>query len=166
MSDPETAHEHAADDTTADPAPEAPEVAADAADADQDTDDGDDQGVSRDPLAKARRQAAAYRERLRNAETERDGLREALAAHRRATVDWHAERAGVDPALLDAAGIDRAALLDDTGMVDQAALDEAISATKTRFDIRPRMKSNPAQGAVTGETPRAPSLADAFRRPR
>lgn len=144
-----------AEDTTAteDGAPEdgAPE---------DDQDDGDD----RDDISRARYQAKKYRARLREAETERDQLRADLAAQRRAVIDWRASNAidgAVDPQLLDAAGINIADLLDDTGHLDMTAVDKFIDETAVKFRVQRAVKPNPQQGNPS-QAPAPPRLADVF----
>lgn len=137
--------------------PEPPTVDADGAPADG------DRGA-------ANREAARYRTQLRAAETERDGLRDQLSAQHRAIVDWRATNnpSGpvVDPALLDAAGISIGDLLDDTGHLDMAAVDQFIDSAVTKFGLPRGFVPNPAQGAA-GHTPAGPSsLGDAFKQLR
>ena len=121
--------------------------------------DADDQGDG-----KGRSDAAKYRARLREAAAERDALRDQLAAQRRAIVDWRANSAAVsvDPALLDAAGIDVDTLLDENGHLDMSAVDEFIGATAKRFNLAQGFRPNRAQG-TSGAPAAPPSLADAFR---
>jgi hypothetical protein len=119
-------------------------------------------------VTKARKDAAKYRARLRETETERDQLRDQLAAQRRAIVDWRAAatHGGVDSALLDAGGIDIDSLLDDAGQLDMTAIDEFIDATAKRFKIARGFTPNRAQGQAGngGDVAPKPSLADVFRR--
>ncbi len=114
------------------------------------------------------REAAKYRTQLRATETERDQLREQIAAQRRAVVDWRAANnpntAPVDPALLDAAGINVDDLLDDNGHVDINKVDEFVTATASRFRVGQGFRPNRAQGQSGNGAPvTKPSLADAFR---
>lgn len=119
-------------------------------------------------LGKARRDAAKYRARLRETETERDQLRDQLIAQRRAVIDWRAASAptgAVDAALLDAASIDVDSLLDESGQLDMTAVDEFIDNTAKRFKIARGFAPNRAQGHAGSGADAAPkSLADAFRR--
>jgi hypothetical protein len=132
---------------------------------DQDDDAADPSSDDADhgDISKARQQAAKYRARLRETETERDALRDQLDAQRRAVINWRATTTagGVDPALLDAAGINVAELIDDAGNLDMAAVDQFIDSTATRFKVARGFTPNRAQSA--GGAGRAPSLADAFR---
>lgn len=129
------------------------------ADPDADQDNGD--------IGRARQQAARYRTRLRETEVERDQLRTELDAQRRAIVDWRASNRvsgpHVAPELLDAAGIDVAQLLDDSGHLDLDKVDQFVDATALRFGIPQGFRPNRAQGASGHAAPAASSLADAFR---
>lgn len=104
----------------------------------------------------ADREAAKYRRRLRTAEAERDQAQAQLDAQRRAIIDWRATNAidgAVDPALLDAAGINVADLLDDTGHLDMTAVDQFINTTATTFRVHRLPKPNPQQGLPAGSRP-------------
>lgn len=118
-------------------------------------------------IGKARKDAAKYRTRLRETEAERDQLRDQLAAQRRAIVDWRAANrnsGSVDPALLDAAGINIDELLDvENGHLDMSAVDTFISATVERFNLAKGFTPNRGQGQSGGAQAGPASLADAFR---
>lgn len=126
----------------------------------------DDQGDEVDTGTKAGRDAAKYRARPRETEAERDAIRDQLAAQRRAMVDWRAQNGptvAVDPALLDAAGIDVDTLVnEETGQLDMTAVDQFVSATAERFKLARGFVPNRAQG-TSGAPVSKPSLADAFR---
>jgi hypothetical protein len=123
-------------------------------------DQGDD---TADDTSKAGREAARYRTQLRETETERDQLRDQLAAQQRAIVDRHAK---MDPALLDAAGLDMADLLDaETGHVDLAAVEAFAAAARARFNVAQGFTPDRAQGHGGGLVPPPKaSVADAFKR--
>ena len=129
------------------------------AEADTDDDAGD--------IAKARRQAANYRTKLRDTEAERDQLREQVTTGQRAIIDWRAANhpgGPVDPALLDAAGIDVTDLLDGAGHLDMVAVDDFIAATAQRFSVKRAFTPNRAQTTSSvGPDVARPSLRDAFR---
>ena len=117
-------------------------------------------------ISKARRQAANYRTQLREAQAERDQLRDSSAAQLRAFIDWRAANhpgGAVDPALLDAAGIDVAKLADDSGKLDMTAVDDFIAAAAQRFSVKRAFTVNRAQG-ISADPGSRPSLADAFKR--
>lgn len=112
----------------------------------QGSEQGDDQADATDSPNK---EAAKWRTKLRAAEAERDTLRDQLAAHQRAIIDWRAVNSAggaVDPQLLDAAGINVTDLLDDQGQLDMAAVDTFIDATATRFRVHRQPRPNPQQG--------------------
>ncbi|WP_179476208.1 hypothetical protein [Mycolicibacterium vinylchloridicum] len=129
---------------------------------DDEIDDQDHGDISR-----VRQQAARYRTRLRETEAERDQLRTELDAQRRAVVDWRASNRDGGPQvareLLDAAGVDVGQLLDDSGHLDLAKVDQFVDATAKRFGIPQGFRPNRGQGASGHAAPGASSLADAFR---
>ena len=96
------------------------------------------------------KEAAKYRRQLRATETERDQLRDQLAAQRRAVVDWRSSNAiggAVDPELLDAAGIDVDTLIDpDTGQLDMTAVDAFIESTAAKFRVQRAIQPVRQQG--------------------
>lgn len=115
-------------------------------------------------IGKARKEAAKYRTQLRETEAERDQLRDQLAAQRRAIIDHQATARGVDPQLLDAAGINIDELLDDESQhVDLTKVADFVDETATRFKVARGFTTNRAQGASGATPPSKPSLADAFR---
>lgn len=73
------------------------------------------------------REAAKYRTRLREAEAERDTLREAVTALQRAEVERIAADRLSNPAGLWAAGVDMATLLTDQGTIDPAKVQQAAT---------------------------------------
>lgn len=140
--------------------------AGDAADPDADADPS--ASVDIDELWRtvkdARRDAARYRRELREATAESDELRAQLDADRRAIIDWRASSTtNVAPALLDAAGIDVAALLDDNGRIDIGKVDQFVATVEKKFHVAQEFKPNRGQGASASATPPSKTLADAFR---
>jgi hypothetical protein len=124
----------------------------------------DDQG---DDNSRAGRDAAKYRARLRETEAERDQLRDQLNAQRRAVIDWRATsgKSRVDPALLDAAGINIDELLDEeSGHLNMEAVDTFIGDTVKRFNLAQGFTPNRGQGQSSAPPAAKPNLADAFRR--
>lgn len=92
------------------------------------------------------REAAKYRRKLRETETERDQLREVVDGMRRAEVERIAGATVQNPAGLWAAGIDVASLLDDAGQVDPAKVQAATQqAAETLGLARPRPKNYAAR---------------------
>lgn len=129
-------------------------------------------------LIRARNQAANYRARLRDTEAERDRLAAQLAAQQRALIalrsrEFRRAAGGLDDALLDAAGVDLAALADeDTGVLDIGRVDEFLLAALQRFGLpvdHTGMAPDRAQGAgglgPFGNQPRA-GIESAFQRHR
>nr|NLI50738.1 hypothetical protein [Propionibacterium sp.] len=120
---------------------------------------------------KAGREAARYRRQLRDAEAERDALRAERDALRRAAVAAviKAERRQATPALLDAAGVDFASLLDDQGGVDPAKVLAAVEDAGKQLGVGTRLPYAPSaagQGNVgrpIGGGERPPTFADAFK---
>lgn len=104
------------------------------------------------------REAAKYRRKLRDTETERDQLREAITGMRRAEVERIAGATVQNPAGLWAAGIDVADLLDDAGQVDPAKVQAATQqAAETLGLARPRPGNYVAR---EGSNPRVRPRAD------
>lgn len=144
------------------------------------TDGEEDQGDNPDDEpytgTRAGRDAAKYRAQLREAESqrdtitaERDQLRDQLAADRRAMIDWRAQNPGrlghakLDRELLDAAGLDVAALVsEETGQLDMQAVDAFIAEAAARFNVAKGFAPDRAQGAVR-EQRASKGIAAAFR---
>jgi len=104
------------------------------------------------------REAAKYRRKLREAEAERDALREAVASIRRAEVERIAGATVQNPAGLWAAGVDVGDLLDDAGQVDPAKVQAAtLQAAETLGLARPRPGNYVAR---EGGNPRVRPQAD------
>lgn len=100
---------------------------------------------------KAGREAAKYRRQLREVETERDGLREALdAVHKARVADFLKVAHTLTPAALWAAGI----TLDDVrGEDGQVALDlvqQAAAAAAKKLGVQGRIPSAPPAAGVQG----------------
>lgn len=112
---PDVDHTTATDDTTTD-----------TVDDDEVDDQADDQADD-DPAAAARREAAAYRRRLRDTEAERDTLAATVATYRRREAEALAGRAMQSGADLWAAGIELEELLADDGTVDEARVRDAVA---------------------------------------
>lgn len=144
-----------------------PEVTADVDVTPDDTEEPADDDQGEDSQESANAEAAKYRRRLREAEGERDQLRDQLAAQHRAVIDWRATTAqagAVDPQLLDAAGITVDELLDDTGHLDMAKVDQFIDSVATKFRVQRHAKPNPQQGNPSQARPTG-TMADLFRDP-
>ncbi|ULN34186.1 hypothetical protein [Mycolicibacterium smegmatis] len=147
-------------DTVVAPGSDSVPTHADPADNEQDTagmDEDQDDGRDPDTSTRVGRDAAKYRRRLREAEAERDHAAAQLAASHRAMIDWRAQNpsrpgiAKVDPALLDAAGMDISTLVDtETGLVDMQAVDDFLETVADRFNVAKGLAPNRSQGIVGG----------------
>jgi hypothetical protein len=93
------------------------------------------------------REAAKYRRRLRDAEAERDGLREQLTAVRRQAAE---DASGLaKPASLWLAGVEVDSLFDAAGRLDPVRLTEAVKTATAALGLAqaPRTpKPDPSQG--------------------
>lgn len=81
------------------------------------------------------KEAAKYRRRLRETETERDTLRGRIEAMQRAEVERLTTDAGIKPAALWASGADLSALLTEEGTVDPAKVTEAVGTARDALGI-------------------------------
>ena len=154
------------DTDTADPATDPATDQPPADENDAPPDDGEQLDTDSADIAAARKQAAKYRERLREAESERDLANELLTRTRQSVVDDALTAADIDPRLLAAAGHSVESLINpESGLIDRARLTEAIEAVRDEFKIPRGFTPNRSQGAGGEPLPPAkPSLADAFRR--
>ncbi len=106
-------------------------------------------------------EAAKFRRQLRDAETERDGLRTQLDTIRRGEVERLAAATVARPGAIWKAGVELADVLDDNGRVDPAKVTEAVRAAAEQLGLaRPVPQSrrpafNPGQGNVTPDIPPA-----------
>jgi hypothetical protein len=130
------------DNTTHTDVTEAPAPAADAQPAPADTADTTDTEdtsseteVADQDAAGPGKEAARYRRRLRDTETQRDQLAQRLEAMQRAAIDAQADREKIKPAALWASGVELAALLTDDGTVDTSKVTEAITAARATLGI-------------------------------
>jgi hypothetical protein len=168
MTTPTTAPNETAQASGDAPADQKTPVAPTTTEVDEDQSNPDDEP---DTSSRAGRDAAKYRQKMREAEAERDTvtaerdqLASQLADDRRAIIDWRAEQAKTDPALLDANGLDIAAMLDDSGRLDVAKVDAFITQTRARFNIG-GFAPNRAQGhGGTPPPPPKPALSSAFKK--
>ncbi|MBS9533540.1 hypothetical protein KIH27_08055 [Mycobacterium sp. M1] len=114
-------------------------------------------------LAKARRQAAAYREKLRTTEADRDTLAEQVTAAEQAVIDWAITRAGIDPRLWQLSDVDLAELRTDAGTLDiDLVRTRAAQIHRECFPGGPDFGAG-NRGSDIGKG--TPSLADAFKPP-
>ncbi len=157
----ETTDERPDEPTAAEDVQETPQEGAEGADAEQ-----DDHG---DPVAAARREAASYRRRLRDAEGERDRLAEQVAGYQRREAEQLVERgrgfrrmsSGSD---LWTGGVSLTDVLAEDGRVDQ---DKALAAMERVLQERPHWAKPVGDiglGARTDSGSSGPSFADVLRR--
>jgi hypothetical protein len=148
-------------DTPAPPA-EAVSEAQEAAPEATEADTADDDATEADPAAKARKEAAAYRRRLRDTETERDALRGRLETMQRAEVERLAAEKLATPSDLWLAGTNLADLLDDDGNLDAGKVTETLNRIVAE---RPHW-SRPApdfDGGLRQSAPATPGWASLLR---
>lgn len=100
------------------------------------------------PAVSPNAEAARYRSRLRETETERDTLQARLETMQRAEVERLAARL-VEPSAIWAGGVTLADLLDDDGNLDPAKATAAIDQATSRLGlaVKPTTpRPDPAQG--------------------
>ena len=112
------------------------------------------------------REAAKYRRRLRETETERDQLAAQVENYRRAAVETLAAQTLSKPAALWAAGATVTELLDEAGQPDPEKVTEAARAAAEtlglqRADLR-RSNHVPGEGRNPSVTTRTPRFEDAL----
>lgn len=140
------------------PSAEAPESQHDSPEPQDTTSPGGDEPKLRS------KEAAKYRAAARAAEAERDQFRDRLAAQQQAVIAQLADAEHVPAKVLDAAGLDPAALCDESGLLDATKAVEAIRSIRTEFGLPEGFRPNRAQGASGQPPPPAkPSIADALR---
>lgn len=129
--------------------------------AEQEIDQDDDERQADGPG----REAARYRRRLREAETERDGLAAQVQALQRTVVTRVIEDTGMKAAAVFATVDDVAMLLGEDGQPDQAKILSAIEQAREQFGItgRPSFRIGGMSSGATGSKPTAATWADAFR---
>ncbi|AKK28206.1 hypothetical protein [Mycobacterium sp. EPa45] len=163
----------------ADGKPEAPvdlSTAGEGADAEADSADNGDGHQDDDADQRTTNEAARYRTRLRAAEADLAEARitaEWLIAEsrdmidrtRQAVIDRELGRAGLDPALLTAAGHTTDTLLDDSGLIDHDKLTAAVESTIAQFRVdipgRPR-RPDPVGAVGRGGAPQIPGGLEQF----
>ncbi len=127
-------------------------------------DDSTDQSATEDTGdAKLRREAARYRRSLREAETERDGLRGRVEAMQKAEVERLVAGDLAMPTDLWLTGASLPDLLDDDGDVDPAKVADAVTAVLTERPGLRRLTHPNFDGGVRTAAPTGPTWADALR---
>lgn len=130
---------------------------------DQGAQDGHDETTPSDDGGKAGADAARYRRRLRDVESERDDLAARMTALRKQVAE---DASGLTrPSALWAAGTDADALFTDDGTLNRDALTQAVNAASEQLGLThaPRTpKPDPSQGGVQDVSAGADPWADAF----
>lgn len=109
-------------------------------------------------------EAAKYRRRLRDTETERDTLRGQVEALQRAEVERLAGHL-TQPSAIWAAGVELSDVLDDSGAVNADKVATAVTEAAETLGLAraPRTpRPDPTQGGQGGTGPTGPTFADAF----
>lgn len=107
-----------------------------------------------DAVAKARREAASYRTKLRETEQARDAAHGTVTALRRQVAEHMAAAEGIKPDALWAAGYTPDDLANDQGGIDAEKVADAVSHTRERLGIS-RFSGVADQGAHGRLTPKA-----------
>lgn len=102
------------------------------------------------------REAARYRRQLRDAESERDGLRGKVAALQRSEVQRIAAETLAVPSSLWASGIELSSLLGEDGSVDPGLVAAAAANAASTMGLAPRTR-NPAPDLGQGQRSQAPA---------
>jgi hypothetical protein len=97
------------------------------------------------------------RQRLADAEQERDELRDNLAAANQALFNIAAERAGVQPELMTARGLAPEDFVDGTGTVNLGELVTAMDRERTTLGLSRKPQPNPVAGGTNGTASPAPT---------
>lgn len=110
-------------------------------------------------------QRPGVRQRLKDAEAERDNLRDVLARTRQRIFEEQIRAEGLEPPLMAAAGLKVEDFVGEDGLLDVARLAQAIEGKRLDLGLPERSrrpKPNPLVGG--GSTPTAPrDLADVLR---
>lgn len=114
-----------------------------------------DETTTTDPAVnKARKDAAGYRQRLRDTEGERDTANATIDTLRHQMIDGQVESLGIKPAAFWAAGTTMADLLSDDGGVDSDLVAEAATAARDTLGL-PRFSGTADGGRGKSFTPAA-----------
>lgn len=103
-------------------------------------------------------EAAKWRRKLRDTETELGALREHVQALQRQQIDAHVTAQGVKPEAVWASGVELSELVAADGTIDPGKVKAAIAATREKFGLdtktRPRSMNGLRSGALTHQPPR------------
>lgn len=140
-------------DAPANDTPETPEIPA-----------TPDTGDSANP----NREAAKYRTRLREVESERDALATQLEASQRSIVDDLVSRHGYTSDLFWSGGTELPALLNEDGTVDANTVTESLRETAQRFGVQSKVERDnalidPSAGAPIKEPTSSRSWRDVLQ---
>jgi hypothetical protein len=119
-----------------------------------------------DPGGEPSREAAKYRTRLREVETERDALVGRVEALQRAQLEQHITAAGLKPQAVWATGTAVADLVGDDGQPDPAKIKAAVQAARDELGIAARPSPRGTAGLHSGSMgPQQPPnrFVDAFK---
>ncbi|OYO07887.1 hypothetical protein CGZ94_20680 [Enemella evansiae] len=109
-------------------------------------------------------EAAKYRRRLREAETERDQLKDQVAALQRSAIEAVAVEMKLKPEALWAAGVDLAELVCDDGTIDRAKTTVAIETAGDKLGVwEARKKVTVPREGASPNPPRLDPFTAAFR---
>jgi len=135
-------------------------------DRDTDTRDTRDTDEGSDDTRDGGKEAAKWRRKLRDTEAERDALADRLGALQKQVVESTVTAAGVKPAGFWASGATLEDLLDESGGVDAAKLDQAINAAVGTLGLKrqPRApKPDPNARRVTNHHGEVSGWREALR---
>jgi len=114
------------------------------------------------------REAAKYRVRLREVESERDALVGTVEALQRSQLEQHIVAAGVKPAAVWANGTAVADLVGDDGQPDPTKIKAAIQSARDELGIAPKATPRGTTGLRSGSMGPQPApnrFVDAFKPP-
>lgn len=117
-----------------------------------------------DDDGKGGKEAAKYRRRLRETETERDALTKRVETLQRGEVERLAGHLS-QPSAVWAAGVQLADVLDEQGDVDPEKVRLAVTAASEQLGLAraPRTpRPDPSQGGANSSGPSGPKFSDAF----
>jgi len=141
------------------------EDVAGASDIPSDNESGEDEpSDAKTPLGKARAEAAKYRTRLRETETERDSLRESLTALQKQVAEGYAARILGKPEGLWLSGITPGDLVGADGRIDATAVEAAAAQAVEQFGLAKKpARSTMDPAGADASSGRDNSFASAFR---
>ncbi|MCV7380261.1 hypothetical protein H7K38_16580 [Mycobacterium alsense] len=118
-----------------------------------------------DDDANANHEAAKWRTKLRESESQNTAIATRLENMQRAAIDTHVTALGMKPAALWASGAKLEDLLDDTGVPDAAKVAQAAQAAKETLGIVAVKPSKPVgslRSGASAPTPKGNKWVEAF----